>query len=320
MASVDLNFFFIREDKIIVPFILYLLQDEWREVEFRVYKKIVSVLLTLTMVGCSQTNDLDRASNDAKERVEPFADTKEVSLYIEDKSFITIRVPEYMNYVTDYSKYICEYSDDSTVAVYVSVLSNVEMKNFTTMAGLQNPVSESKYILLSENEKEEIQEAALYLPDCEKAIVLRSYVNPVTFETIYASMKTAQLFDYEYIEFQLSGGFAFTDAIPDYKMDKSKYVIEANIKDNIQSYALSDGSLVLTKEMKKYEDACTIAQQKVMVSSKLTSPTVYYKGTDKMYAEIGDYTIGVQTVNYNTSVIAIGVGMEARNNISVFMG
>lgn len=247
--------------------------------------------------------------------VSPATSTKDIYLHIDENNYFVVRVPEDLPIITDYNKYV--YSLDNTVGIMVtSGISQVAA--LSKEACVRDAISLTPLLVRSNPGTKGEQVAARYLVN-DKAVVVRTYDNPVAFATVLKSFSDNEVktiltrrLDTDKKTVLLSslreGGEGYT------------YSVNFNPVEDIQkSFIYPSGMLSLSREFKLFdntvESLCTRAS---IVSGKTVADKLL--STDKVYyAELGDWTICAMYLNYNTTLAWFGVGPEARYNILYYM-
>ena len=238
--------------------------------------------------------------------------TKVVNLYLGDKMYYPIVLPEEIDVITDNSKYI--YAADRSVSI--QVLSNISVDSFSSAMGIKNAESIRSNLIAAANEKTGTRETALLVAN-DKAILVRTYNNVTAYETILKCFQE-NTYKISSITSLVCNDKDYIDSIPVYV--GYKVTIKPNLDTNIQElYDYSDGCLQVARELRKFEDAVEVISTKTIIAAGTDKASKVYSTDNIYYAEIGNYTIAVYNVNFNTVLTCFGVGNEARFNTIAFI-
>lgn len=244
----------------------------------------------------------------------PAETTKKVILYLGDNVYYPIIVPFDLEIITDNSKYV--YAKDSSVNV--SVVSNVPWDNFSKFVSIDKAMSIQPSLIRTADGVKGPQEAAKHIAN-DKAVIVRTYDNSVAFETIFKGLEenTYKVSNYGGMNVEKDE----TEILKSFPLITGYHVsVTAGLGDDVQKvYSFEDGSLTILREFKKFEDAIDTMGTKMAIVSNSNIADKILNTKSMYYVEKGDYTIGVVSVNYNTTLTLFGSGTEARFNIISFM-
>lgn len=248
------------------------------------------------------------------ERANPAESTKTVKLYLGNSIYYPIEVPMDLDIITDNSKYI--YAKDSSINI--SILSNTDMNNFSEFVGIQDSETIKHDLIRGKDKKNKPQEAAKAIAN-GKTVVVRAYNNPVAFETVFRGLENNTYSTYQCEGLTIDENHTqIMDKLPTY----TGYHVTVNpgLADEIQNiYNFNDGSLTVSKEIVKPVDAIAEIGSKAAIVNGDTVADKIYSIENCYYAEQGNYTVAVVSVNFNTSITLFGNGEEARFNIVAFL-
>lgn len=247
--------------------------------------------------------------------------TKRVYLCIADAYYFPVDVPEDVEVVTDYYKYI--YAKDNSF--YVTILSGIRYDALSEDAGITKAVSLAPDLVRSEVGIKGPQEAVKHIVN-DKALVVRCYNNPVAFATVLESLShsTYEMMEDRkvmVVEKEEDSDKPYTKmlgripALTDYH-----FSIDVGMADTVQQFFVYDsGFVTIAREFKLWESAAESLSRRTAVCTGRSMVDAYYKDKDVMYYECGDCTVGMVRVNYNTVITLFGTGEEARFNISYYL-
>lgn len=235
-----------------------------------------------------------------------------VYLYLDTSIKFPVRIPEGMDVVTDYDKFI--YAKDNSFSAVV--VSGVEATSLSEITGVRDATVISTDIVRSEKDTPGPLEAARLVVN-DKAVVIRSYVSSAFFTT---ALKGLQECDYEIVKPKQMSDIptrVLVNSIPEACV--CDYVITYNVESSMsENYILIDGTLSITKEYRKFEDACLYVWERVSSSAGVKNPSKLYVTDTEFYVEAGNITAYAYAVNFNTTLRLFGVGEAARNNIRTY--
>lgn len=241
-------------------------------------------------------------------------DVQIVHLYLDDNVYYSIQLPSSLEIVTDNSKYI--YAKDNTVSV--SVVSGVTLDDFSKFVSIAKSVSIQPNLIRTEEGVKGPQEAAKHIAN-DKAIIIRTYDNPVAFKTILNGLErdTYKVTNYNGLDIAENKTEILTK-LPN--LTGYHVTIDMGLGDDIQKmYIFQDGTLTMCREFKQFDKAVSALGTKVaVITGKNTADKVVITDT-YYYAECENYTIAVASVNFNTQITLFGYGEEARFNIIAYI-
>lgn len=252
----------------------------------------------------------------------PAREKKTIYLYLDEGLYYPVSVPESLAIVTDYNKYI--YAQDSTFSV--SVASNISHDMLSTQVGIKNAMVLAPSLVRTEIGYKGAQEAAKHVVN-DKAIVIRAYNNPEAFATAmwsleektYVKMDSKKLLiDEKGVEEDGNGKTEVLSSVPVKTGYHSSIVVGMEDTYN-QAYMYTDGSLTMAKEFKQFQEAIRVLENRAILVTGKEKADAIYQSSSLYYAEVGNCTIGIVSVNFNTSITLFGVGEEARFNIATYM-
>lgn len=247
----------------------------------------------------------------------PAQEKKTIYLYLDDNIYYPINVPENLAIVTDYNKYI--YAQDSTFSV--SVVSNISNDMLSTQVGIKNATTIAPSLIRTEIGHKGAQEAAKHIVN-DKAIVIRAYNNPEAFATAMWSLT-----EKSYTKMESKSLTIEEDGDKKTKVLSSVPVITGyhnsitvGMDDSYnQAYVYEDGILTMAKEFKQFQEAISVLTNRIILVTGKEKADSIYQSSNIYYAEIGNCTIGIVNINFNTSITLFGIGNEARFNISAYI-
>lgn len=249
----------------------------------------------------------------APEEVPAVNATESICLYMGDGIYYQVNVPADLDIVTDYNKFI--YARDSSLSV--AVLTNVPADKLQGFASINDPTELGIGFIRSEIGKKGPQEAAKHIVG-DKAIVVRAYNNPEAFATVLQSLQlgTYAVGEREALHIDKGHTQALTGlrAVAGYHLS-----IDEAEDEMLQMYAYEDGFLTVAQEFKVYEDALAYMGERAACVMGSSVADAVYKDSRVYYAEIGACTVGIRSINYNTSITLFGMGEEARYNILTYL-
>lgn len=245
-----------------------------------------------------------------------------IYLYLGDDKYYPVAVPTGLDIVTDYSKYI--YAKDSSLSV--TVVSGVSKENLSSMTNIRKPTTLNPALVRSEIGTKGPQEAAKLVVG-DKAIIVRAYDNPIGFATVLWSLqeKVYQSISPRRLEVDKLDVEEDGDKKTEVYYTLPKYTgyiksVGVNLGSNVQqAYVFSLGTLTMAREFKLFDECIELMGTRANVLTKRTEADAVYCTDTVYYAEIGDCSIGVAVVNYNTTITLFGIGDEARFNITEFL-
>lgn len=241
-------------------------------------------------------------------------DVQIVHLYLDDNVYYSVQLPSSLEIVTDNSKYI--YAKDNTVSV--SVVSGVTLDDFSKFVSIAKSVSIQPNLIRTEEGVKGPQEAAKHIAN-DKAIIIRTYDNPVAFKTILNGLErdTYKVTNYNGLDIAENKTEILTK-LPN--LTGYHVTIDMGLGDDIQKmYIFQDGTLTMCREFKQFDKAVSALGTKVaVITGKNTADKVVITDT-YYYAECENYTIAVASVNFNTQITLFGYGEEARFNIIAYI-
>lgn len=257
----------------------------------------------------------------APEEELPASNTKRVYLCISDAYYFPVDVPEDVEIVTDYYKYI--YAKDNSF--YVTVLSGIDHDELSKGAGIAKATSLAPDIVRSEIGVKGPQEAVKHIVN-DKAVVVRCYNNPVAFATVVESLghSTYEVMEdkrVRVVEKEEDSDKPYTNIlgrIPAFT--EYHFSIDVGMVDLVQQFFVYDsGFVTIAREFKRWEDAVEHLSRRTAVCTGKSMIDAYYSSKDIVYYECGECTVGMVRVNYNTVITLFGTGDEARFNISYYL-
>lgn len=239
---------------------------------------------------------------------------RQVYMYLGEGLYYPVDIPDTLEYVTDNSKYI--YAKDGSLSV--SVVSNLDIYSFSAAAFIQDAETKASNLIVSKEGKKGPQEAAIFIVN-DKAIIVRCYDAPDVYETIlyglehniyyqskYNCVRTEDLITVQLNELPVYTGFHMR--------------VYAGLGDSLQKvYTFDNDTLTISKELRQFETVKELQGTKLAVIAESDVANKVYESENTYYVEIGDYTLGVYKINYNTCFTAFGKGDEVRYNIVEFL-
>lgn len=235
-----------------------------------------------------------------------------VYLYLDSSTKFPVRVPEGTDIITDYDKFI--YAEDNSFSVMV--VSGVEKVSLSQDTGVRDAIVLSTDTVRSKAGTVGPLEAARLIVN-DKAIIIRSYTNSAFFTTALEGLQECDYENVRPMQMKNVSSRAKVDKIPSAK--EHEYVITYNAESDMSdSYLLPDGTLTVSKEFKKFEDACLYLWEHVSTSAGTNKPDKVYVTDTEFYVEAENITAYMYAVNFNTTLRLFGVGDAARNNIRAY--
>ena len=238
-----------------------------------------------------------------------------VYLYLDDNVYYPIQLPSSLEIVTDNSKYI--YAKDNTVSV--SVISGVTWDEFSKFVSIDKSISVQPNLIRTEDGVKGPQEAAKHIAN-DKAVIIRTYDNPEAFKTIFNGLErnSYEVTSYNGLDI-VENKTELLTILP--ILTGYHVTIDMGLGDEIQKvYTFNDGTLTMAREFKQFEGAINLLGTKVSVITKGNTADKVLTTDNYYYAECGNYTISVVSVNFNTQITLFGYGEEARFNIIAYVG
>lgn len=243
------------------------------------------------------------------------SDVRVINIYLDKGLYYPIKIPANLEIVTDNSKYL--YARDNSI--HVSVVSNVNLLQFSEFVFIKDADTLKPNLIVSKIGADGPQEAAIHVVN-DKAIIVRAYNNPTAYATVLHGLETNT--------FQTSN-------VSDIKIDKDKtkivkelptiegylYSVSPGMKDGVDHkiYMYDTGSLTVAKEFRTFQQAFENTGAKLAIIASKEYADVYYQDTECCYVEVGDYVMGLFSVNYNTTLTCFGYGGEAKSNVLHFL-
>ena len=232
--------------------------------------------------------------------------SKKVLLSVDKDSYYAVRVPD-KNYITDFGKTI--YAEDGSYMI--RIMSDIDSTNLGVTAGITDPILiDSRCIATNENAKGKRTIARLlnetvavvadvYYGDDTYSIISDSIINNKTVtngQDATFAPDAVQLSDIRY---------------------QGKYVGQVTFQKvdlQMQKYLFADGYLWIQSDVNPMADIKDRYLRK-LVNISSSNISSYYMTSGMIYAEAGDYTLGMLAYNTNTTIVLLGQGEEARCNI-----
>ena len=272
---------------------------------------IAYLLSCIMLVGCS----FSKAESAVE--VQPLA-YDSVYFNISEDKYYPVRIPEGIQYITDNAKYIYSSADEDSLNV--SVVSGADPYNFSTSTLVKDAESLQQNIIVTKNwETAEVAEAAVYLMD-DKAVRVHVERNPEVFATILSGLQNEIVIKSKYTCLRLPDLEEDEEyAMPVYKGTPE---VSAGLGTDIRKvYSLEDGnsSLSISRELRKYEEAILLYEQRMATVAGTDIAKYYYKTDNVFYAEVEDYVVGIYKINFNTVLTCYGYGDAAKLNTIFFL-
>lgn len=268
------------------------------------FKEIALVaLIAGCLAGCSRQAGLQEVKT---------LEYSRVLFNIEEDVYYPVRVPSTMQYVTDNAKYI--YEDGSKLSI--SVISGVDRYNFseTALVGKTETLQEN-LVVTKDWQKQETAEAALYLVN-DKAVRVHVEEDAVAFATILEGLKQESLKKSGYAGLKVTDA-TVTEKLPDCRGTPE---VQAGLGNQLRkTYTLDDGSLSISQELRKYDEAVSLYEKRVATIAESDIAAYYYRTDRIFYAEVDDYVVGIYKVNFNTVATCYGFGDAAKLNTVFFL-
>lgn len=240
--------------------------------------------------------------------------TRNVLMYLDNGVYYPIQIPQTLECVTDNSKYV--YAKDGSLSI--SVVSGLDIYDFSAAAFIENGEALKSNIIVSKVGVKGPQEAAIHIAN-DKTIIARCYNNPDLYETILDGFLNNVFYVSEY-------NCVTTNDLVTEVLDKLPLytgfhmTVYAGLGDDLQKiYTFDDGTLTISRELRRFDDACEKLGTKLAVIANDNVARKVFKSDKIYYVEIGKYTLGVYSVNFNTCFTLFGEGDEARYNIIAFL-
>lgn len=232
--------------------------------------------------------------------------SRKVLLSTDRDSYYTVRIPD-KNYITDFGKTI--YAEDGSYMI--RILSDIRTADLGVVAGITDPILiDSKCILT--NDKAKGKRTVARLLDDSTAVVADIYYGDDTYSIISDSIINNKSIisgaDVSYT----GDSVQLSDIIY-----SGKYVGQVTFQKvdlQMQKYLFADGYLWIQSDLNPLKDVQNRYLKK-LVNIASQSITASYMNSSIVYAEAGDYTLGLFSYNTNTTIVLIGQGEEARCNI-----
>lgn len=312
----------------IVGCLFFLITDQvptWQNIQktFKVLKGDGSSIEDLEVVSTTKAFEFKepKVKNAVTEEA-PALSKNIIYLYLGDDKYYPVAIPTGLDIVTDYSKYI--YAKDSSLSV--TVVSGVTKEGLSSMTNIRKPVALNPALVRSEIGTKGPQEAAKLVVD-DKAIVVRAYDNPIGFATVLWSLQekvyqsiTSRRLEIDKLDTEEDG-----DKMTEVYYSLPKYTgyiksVGVNLGSNVhQAYVFGLGTLTIAREFKLFDECIELMGTRANVLTKRTEADAVYCTDTVYYAEVGNCSIGVVVVNYNTTITLFGIGDEARFNITEFL-
>ncbi len=199
----------------------------------------------------------------------------------------------------------------------MSVLSGIDIDQFSTMADITDAETYSKYVVATGSDsKSELKEAAVYLTD-SKSIVARTYNCKEAFDVILNGMMVNKCAVTGYGKLDISRA---KESLPKYTTDGYEISVTAGLGSDIQKiYTFSDGTLTIARELRQFDNACETIGVRLAVVVDSNMVDTYYNDGELFYIEADNYFACVLKVNYNTVFTCFGSGDEAKVNAMEFV-
>lgn len=231
--------------------------------------------------------------------------TKTVTLNIDVDTYVDLEIPD-VEYFYDFGKTVWA-SDGSFL---IRIMKDATMDNLSALAGIDNSVSISKSTLCSADNVKGKKTIATLIDGI--AVIADVYSGDEAYSIIRKSISN------------IVSGYTI-DEIP-YADDMTKLTKLIYNGSYVAQYVPQEISLI--QERLLFEDGVFYSQSVVeplyavkdrylkLIStfSKESIQALYDDGAI-VYAESGDYTVGLTSYNSNTTIVYIGEGEEARCNI-----
>lgn len=241
-------------------------------------------------------------------------DYRRVNLYLDEGVYYPVRVPADTGYVTDNSKHI--YAKDCSFAI--TVVSNIDLDSLAEVSRIKNPVELSKALVVTPDGVKGSQEAILHIIN-DKAIIVRTYDNPVAYRTILLGLEEEMFYTCEIKEARVVD--TKTEVLKKLPLYTGHHMtVAGDVGDEMSRiYMYDDGSITLSKELRNFETAKKTLSTKTAAVSGTDIISKVYESKKVYYAELGEYTLGIYNVNFNTVYTSFGFGEEARFNVVKFL-
>ena len=273
-------------------------------------KKYVPLLLLSTCM-------LSLTAGCTEERTKQIAEEVQmIPLVLSQDTYVDIPLPAGISIITDNQSFIDATDDSFKVTVFSNALAkDVALShNVSTSVGFKD-----KTIYLDDTEQ-----IVIYGPTEDKTIFLQCKDSPTAYDTFVDYVANAEV-QTEVLDTHSLG--IFVEEIPQPNMDVVTIESVEAANEAPLKYFYGDGDyLVVSKEVKKYGVTCSDILDKIdIVTGDKNFDTTYavkdeetgfFKLSDTLfYGEIGDYTVAVVNVNFNTADVFYGKGDIARQNI-----
>ena len=253
------------------------------------------------------------------EEVPASTEVQNVTMFLSKDLYYQIQLPANVEYITDNYSYIYGKNNEFSI----QLVSECPVENLSTFASISKPEAITKSVIRSKAGTKGPMTAAKHLGD-DRAYILNVYSNPEIFSTILdcftqfekrVNTYTDVVINLENEELKLT---RMLDILPDYKAQG--ITVTANMTDNLlKQYTFDTGSLTVSRDFKRFEEAKEFMRSKLGLLTRGEIVDEMYETEDVLYMTLGDYTIGVYKLNFNTSVCLWGDGVEARNNIVAWL-
>lgn len=239
---------------------------------------------------------------------------RQVYMYLGEGLYYPVDIPDTLEYVTDNSKYI--YAKDGSLSV--SVVSNLDIYSFSAAAFIQDAETKTSNLIISKEGKKGPQEAAIFIVN-DKAIIIRCYDAPDVYETILYGLEHNIYYQSKYNCIRMDDLVTVQlNELPVYTGFHMR--VYAGLGDSLQKvYTFGNDTLTISKELRQFETVKELQGTKLAVIAESDVADKVYESENTYYVEIGEYTLGVYKINYNTCFTAFGKGNEVRYNIVEFL-
>lgn len=248
------------------------------------------------------------------EEVQPTTNFKNIPLYLGNNYYYKVELPVDTEIVTDYSKYI--YGVDDSVSV--QILKGVTKENFAKLVAIDKAEAVSPTMLMTKPGLKAPQEAACLLIN-DLAIVIRCYDNPQAYANIVNGLKNNTVENLGAVSLVVSDKTETLVQPPLY--EDYPFTMKVGLGDDpSKTFYYEHGSLVLSREIKEFDDAVDELSRKAIVANghKVDIDKIY-NSEFVTYIEIGDVTFCAITENLNTTITLFGTGNEAKCNIAAYV-